>query len=470
MSETNGNQGTNSNNTEQFDDDTFDEILKCAITNIKHCVKRVTGFKDASVQNFKNNYKKFSEILQDRGVNATTWQGWMIQISHLAEESQDQDLMELAQQTFSFVMDKIEDYPTEIEVWKQKQPSTGISSNTKGSPNIPPNINKNNYSNEPKPTKKAEQTVDNNSDNTDIREWVRKANLRIDPLRDSSQEIISWFKKFEIQTMGWNDSERGYKILAYLDDDALNKYSEMSENIESYSAIKEYLIKRLRDKESEEWLKNFYNAEQRCDETVDQFCTRLHNYQNEMESKEQEIVKTYFTSIFRGGLLPEIRQALIGIEDDFNKLFKAAKDAEKIETHKKLSKSRIEAIQEPIASINNKFKKLDVKESKHEQYKKKKQCKICDKTNHSTDECFKLPALRQNANRNNLARPNQRTYSTRPGQVSTYQRTINNDSKFCSHCDKSGHTYTECKSRTGKCFSCGSTQHKIRDCPKKNLN
>lgn len=46
--------------------------------------------------------------------------------------------------------------------------------------------------------------------------------LRLDTLKDTSQDVITWFKKFEEQTPRWIEEERGETVISWFEDYARN--------------------------------------------------------------------------------------------------------------------------------------------------------------------------------------------------------------------------------------------------------
>lgn len=109
------------------------------------------------------------------------------------------------------------------------------------------------------------------------------------------------------------------------------------------------------------------------------------------------------------------------------------------------------------------------------------QCKICDKTNHATDDCFKIESLKNalfitsgTKFNNNYQRPKQTQnygYQSYSNNLSSFNKYPNSaQEKRCSYCHNKNHTYDECKTRLGLCYTCGSKEHLAKNCHKKSLN
>ena len=66
----------------------------------------------------------------------------------------------------------------------------------------------------------------------------------------------------------------------------------------------------------------------------------------------------------------------------------------------------------------------------------------------------KIELLRQNVE---LEKENKE--NSRNSQAATFRAN-------CGYCRKAGHTEKECWKKGGKCLRCGSTKHKISECPR----
>lgn len=75
--------------------------------------------------------------------------------------------------------------------------------------------------------------------------------IRIENLKNSSQNVFEWFNRFEIQTSRWNDKDRGLEVHCYFEDMALSKYQLINpQDRFNYQVIKKHMIETFLSKES----------------------------------------------------------------------------------------------------------------------------------------------------------------------------------------------------------------------------
>jgi hypothetical protein len=100
-----------------------------------------------------------------------------------------------------------------------------------------------------------------------------KPQLRIEPLKDSTQNVTSWFKIYELHTKTWSNKERGIEIGKYFEGLALQKYQLLTNDKEK---IKKHMIKLLQPSNNLFNIKaSFYSAKQLPEENVEKFGLRL---------------------------------------------------------------------------------------------------------------------------------------------------------------------------------------------------
>lgn len=451
-------------------------VLRLALKNIQICVKRITGFTDKSVQNFKNKLNKNEiESLKNFGIDTSDHKEWMKQVSRASENCTNHEIQELALSVFDLVCNVMEDIPQELEVWRTNEEEVeNINENT--SSKLTPTNNTQQVSSQNSTTNptssntdtEINKTVDLSLKNNDLTILINQISknykqLRLETLRDSSQDVITWFETFEFQTPKWSDEERAETVRTWFEDYAMEKYRQMKSNKLSYQAIKKYMINCLREHKDKDLLLTFYGAKQEHGESVEKFSFRLVRYLNEADGIEKTVMKSKLWSVFSEGVNTDIKQILVSnTSKDFDQLVKLAKQIEKCQKEK-LVENQINSVSESVNSLNIRKEPVQTKQSIPKDTNL--QCSLCDKNNHSTENCFSLQKAKSLL-KNNSSGSNQRKFSNTRFRTTTLTRPIDK----CSFCQKQGHLFKDCRARTGKCFKCGSTEHRAIDCRRQNLN
>jgi hypothetical protein len=70
--------------------------------------------------------------------------------------------------------------------------------------------------------------------------------LRLETIKNASQNVRDWFHKFEIQTVQYDTQQKGYEVIKWLEVTALHFWSMIpSSQSYNYIHIKEHLIKKF---------------------------------------------------------------------------------------------------------------------------------------------------------------------------------------------------------------------------------
>ncbi|RNA05712.1 hypothetical protein BpHYR1_018585, partial [Brachionus plicatilis] len=100
---------------------------------------------------------------------------------------------------------------------------------------------------------------------------ILNRSIRIETLRNGTQNVRDWFERFELQTSRWEDEERHHEVVGILEGLALEKLKLMT-NRKDYRSIKDHLINNLSASYRPKNVKiEFYSAKQRPDEDIEQF-------------------------------------------------------------------------------------------------------------------------------------------------------------------------------------------------------
>lgn len=158
-----------------------------------------------------------------------------------------------------------------------------------------------------------------------------KPQLRIEPLKDSTQNVTSWFKIYELHTKTWSNKERGIEIGKYFEGLALQKYQLLTDDNNDYEKIKKHMIKLLQPSNNLFNIKaSFYSAKQQPEENVEKFGLRLLKYVNDGPNDEREKMLKDLPSVFKRGCAFEIQKVLLASElSNFNEFWESAKEIER---------------------------------------------------------------------------------------------------------------------------------------------
>lgn len=104
------------------------------------------------------------------------------------------------------------------------------------------------------------------------------SDIRIENLKNHSQNVHEWFSRFETQTIDWSDEERGRIVPCFFEDEAIKTHSMIPiENALDYGKVKDYVCKKLAPPNFSPLL-DFFQASQRVNEQIDQYAHRLISY------------------------------------------------------------------------------------------------------------------------------------------------------------------------------------------------
>jgi hypothetical protein len=210
-------------------------------------------------------------------------------------------------------------------------------------------------------------------------------NLKIDILKKTTPNIISWFDRFEILTDRWKSEDRAVEIAKYFDDNVLEVYRQIPlQFARDYHGIKEMMLKKLRPHDHELKAKTaFYAAKQQPGESAEQYSRRLKKYISECNERDREGLKIELKEIFKSGVNANIRSFLIGTKScDFQELVQLASEVERSRGSVE-DEFTINAIEEEnICAINK-------AEENKSNSRGNKSCAFCNEA-HLMMECMKF--------------------------------------------------------------------------------
>ena len=244
--------------------------------------------------------------------------------------------------------------------------------------------------------------------------------LKIETLKYPTQNVVSWFERFELLTTRWTEEDRGFEVVSYLEEEALQKYQLLKSNEFDYQTIKKHLIKELRPKFSVRSLySEFFSAKQNSEEKVDNFAHRLLNYIKDADKEQKEIFDQELGNVFVNGCDKKIQNFLLSEKTkDFNTLWNLAKKIEKNnEEQEEVSLNQIKQ--------NSGFNNYQPKTSyENKSTERTKFCHFCGKNNHFSVDCRSMKQICDSLKKSSLSQ--------------------NKDLVTCQYCKKPGHKIENC--------------------------
>lgn len=303
---------------------------------------------------------------------------------------------------------------------------------------------------------------------------------RIETLRSTSQNVTTWFRKFDLLTQKYEASEKAIEVVSYFEETAFEKFELLSSRKHNdYDEIKKHMMKHMKLETSLGSLKaNFYSAKQRADETIEKFGHRLLTLVKEFPEDQRDTITNDLTVVFREGCDADIRKNLVTMTDaNFSKLWKAAKDIEscKLKCNTTIAAIKDDEDSEQVDAISgecfnchktghlarncpNKNKAAQKPTSDEEKILDnqhiKKFCLFCWKNGHVAKDCFSL----------------KETFAAKPSELRNHPTNTHNSPKYCSNCKRSGHDTKECRKKDKICFTCNKPGHVSTACPNKRKN
>lgn len=401
------------------------DALKNAFTNFENCVKGAhKSFNNKSIQNFKKNSQAFySTITKCLGQETEDPNTWLINIAGLALNLNIENLNESVEKAFKTALENRFKIPDSLIIdWKleDKVPVKNRKDKNKDSD--------------------SEEFFDaSDSLVTTLKNLAtslaQNKLLKIDSLKYPTQNVVSWFERFELLTTRWTEEDRGYEVVSYFEEIALQKYQLLRSDEFNYQEIKKHMIKELRPKFSIRSLfSEFFSAKQRPDEKVDNFAHRLLTYIKDADNEQKIIFDKELGNVFVNGCDKKIQNFLLSEKTkDFNILWNLAKKIEKNnEDQEEISFNQI--------NLSENFKASQVKfQSKNNSNEREKFCHFCGKNNHYSVDCISMKQICESLK--NFKRP-----------------------EICQFCKKPGH-------KEEKCFRKNKVpQNRNTKLPNKNLN
>ena len=466
-----------------------------AYTNIQNCLKR-GNFTDTSFTNFKNTkkqeYKLIVSTLPQEPLNSSEW----ITVLHELTIKIDADTVTAIH---DMTTDKLEEKAVHNDDMLNKSKGANHSTGTPRpkSPNVKPGSlespksqithsgNQDDAESDSEYTSAAESGDEESVHKTQADHIMQELicglksfaesnrtnkRLRIETLKNSTQDVQEWFGKFERQTVLWQEQEKGHEIPSWLEDNAL-RYWELIPNEEkyNYSKIKETLLNKFRTTDSSFQAKtNFYSIRQEPQESIDEFTYRLFKCKRDWPLSEHRLFDQDVAQIFKKGLHPEISKQLVAVlTNDVHEIIQKAKEVETIITLENQNKTIVSA---PIHNVSDVLDQKQIKcyncqkdghLARNCTYRRKPSpsehnykifCLFCGKANHLALNCRLMQSTIHNKPNN---KPN--TNNTKDHATSR---------KYCFACKTKTHNTKDCRSRSkdAKCFKCNQTGHFAKQC------
>ena len=265
--------------------------------------------------------------------------------------------------------------------------------------------------------------------------------LRLETLKNDSQDIQEWFSKYERQTTQWSDEERGHDVPAWFEDSALRFWELMNTSDRyNYENIKKTLIRKFRaDDYVYKSMTKFYGMRQDVNEKVETFMYRLCKCKREWPTTDHSRFDRDLPHIFKNGLKPDIAAHITSYNfKDIDDLSKKAKAIENILLKKEESKSIENAeisMENEISSKSRDVKCFKCKKIGHfakecvtKEEIQKKSCLYCGRDNHLAIDCIFMK--KQFEILKNKTKESPKTYNNR---------------KYCKNCDMKNHNTQDCR-------------------------
>ena len=289
--------------------------------------------------------------------------------------------------------------------------------------------------------------------------------IRIESLKNKSQDVKDWFSRFELQTARWSDGDRSEAVPCFFEELALQKFKLMNDIDKAYyTRIKEHIVASFIPlNHAKKCFTEFFNMRQRPSESVDDFATRLLNKIEEIDISERMTARRKINEVFMNGLSVKMQEKLCYYEnEDFDFLVAKAQRFESLESLNKsiVSVKEKETVnwidKKPVYRTNTNTNK----QSSVDLYPKKV-CSLCGRNGHIAETCERFMIVpRPKENRNNQFpkysdnKFNSNSKYNPPNQiknsnVNKRDQRKNSDEEYenivkCSHCNRPGHNQKQC--------------------------
>ena len=272
--------------------------------------------------------------------------------------------------------------------------------------------------------------------------------IQMDILKNSRQNVVEWFERFDRQTILWDTVHKGPEVTKHLEASALYFWDQMhSDDKYDYKCIRDHLIDKLGPTDRTFSVKaDFYICKQELDETIDQFAHRLNSFRKRWPPSDLESFDRDLMSAFKKGCLPSIGIAIINSQArTFDVLQKeATRIAERLQHMQ--DDVAIEAV---IRRDNNCFfckqpghfakdcpeKIIEKTEANRYQKTSGPTCMYCGKLGHFAIDCFEMKKI--------IEQKSVTFHGTQP-KGTTDATNYHNKKKYCSHCKMENHDTEFC--------------------------
>ncbi|CAF1130359.1 unnamed protein product, partial [Brachionus calyciflorus] len=264
-----------------------------ALINIFNCLNKT--FNEKSLTNFKSKYSEYYETIA-KVSNKETLEpvDWISCVLKLALKLGDENLISLGESALKLGLKANIKIPTEILSELKLEEELGKNSKDEVQPDeekfddaLVPEVTDPNF--------------------IDILKALTKSininkSLRIETT--PSQNVSSWFERFELLTTRWSKEEKGLEVQHML--------KELRPNFSTCNLIAE-----------------FFSAKQNPEETIDKFAHRLLEYTRKAKCEQRKLFEENICYVFRRGCDKKVQNFLVtDMTNDFNLLWSLAKTIE----------------------------------------------------------------------------------------------------------------------------------------------
>ena len=432
--------------TEKADkmDETLIEAVIDAWTNVLNCSKK-KGFTQDSIKNFKKLRAGLVEILASVKVTGETVDTWINQLSDFTLEANSVELKNVANEALKRFISKnigVDDGIRKLALMMDASAKLSEKSGDDSDDEFVDPKEEIETKEDPHTEKVSKRNTKELDADTLYKFAILNRSIRIETLRNGSQNVRAWFERFELQTSRWDDEERRHEVVSLLEGLALEKFKLMTDSKE-YKTIKDHLIKNLSSSYRPKNVKiEFYSARQRPDEDVEQFGHRLLSYMRELNEEDKKEVEKHLTEVFIDGTELEVQKQIVTEKSKkFELVWKKAKQIEKCVGKRDESFNSIGEQVNAVKFNSNLKEKTSTSD---------KECIFCGK-NHFTVDCFQYKKYLETKSTKHVRFDN--------SGAKSYQRKL-----YCSICKMDNHTDASCRKKPGSCYKCGKTGHIKKDC------
>ena len=279
-----------------------------------------------------------------------------------------------------------------------------------------------------------------------------KDQVRIESLKNDSQDVQEWFGKFERQTAMYTEEEQGLEIAKWLEETALRCWELMNESDkQNYKKVKKTILKNFRAEDSTmKACSKFYSMKQEMNESVDEFLYKLLKCKKEWPPEDSDRFDRDVCPRFKNGLKIEIASVISTFKSsNLDEVYRKAKEIENLIRRKEenttiaeisvnaISNSKSDAVCFKCKNTGHFSKECKMEETNEKrEFKNDRKnlfCLFCGKNNHLTINCRLM---------NEKFKELENRKSKYSQDKSSFRK------KYCSRCKMTNHDTSECRRKT----------------------